>query len=498
MKTAKQIIALVSMVCTATYVQAQGSLTPLGAPAPTMKTLEQIEPRTPISDDLVLYTVKTSGSYYLTANRGPIAIEAPDVTLDLNGFEISPISGSGAFGVIIYPGMDRATVLNGTIVGFGDGIRGLATGCLFKNLAVSDCSAYGISAGDVSRVLNCRVRNNAGGGIAAGIGSSLQGCMAGHNSGSCGISAGKGSSISDCTASLNTVTNAIYADQGSTIKNCAAYRNFSSGSDSFGIYASSNCVISDCTSSKNVGTGSGSYGIFGGVGSSIIGCSSYWNESSGIFAGDGSTVSGCTAAINQGDYGIYGGEGTTIVGCSANNNTGAGISSHGIRAGKGSSVIECIAAYNSNTNSPSTDLQGGGIYALPESTVKNCTVSRNKGDGIRVDGYTRVKGNLCSYNGANNIFGDSRDGAGIHSTSSDNRIESNTAIFNERNIAVDGGFNLIIRNSAILEGSPGSNYVISVNNKVGGIVIPPNSPAISGNSGGAGVGSTDPWANFGY
>ena len=93
---------------------------------------------------------------------------------------------------------------------------------------------------------------------------------------------------------------------------------------------------------------------------------------------------------------------------------------------------------------------------------------------------------------------DPGDGAGIHSTSTDNRIESNTAIYNERNIAVDGGYNLIIRNSAILEGSTGSNYVISVNNKVGGIVIPPNSPVISGNSGGAGVGSTDPWANFGF
>ena len=490
MRTAKQITALVSAVCITIYVQAQGSLTPPGAPAPTMKTLEQIEPRTPISDDLVLYTVKTSGSYYLTANRGPIAIEAPDVTLDLNGFEISPISGSSAFGVIIYPGMDRATVLNGTIVGFGDGIRGLATGCLFKNLAVSDCSAYGIFAGDVSRVLNCRVQNNTGGGIVAGTGSSLRGCMARHNSGNSGISAGKGSSISDCTASFNTATNAIYAGQGSTIKNCVAYNNLASGSDSFGIYASSNCVIVDCTSIENIGAGSGSYGIFGGAGSSIIGCLSGVNQSSGIFAGNGSTVSGCSASDNNGDYGIHGGDGSTIVGCLARFNSGSGISSYGIRAGRGSSVIECTASSNNTTNSPPTPSQGGGIYVLPESTVKNCTVGENRGDGIRVEGYTRVKGNLCVGSSGNRS-------AGIHSTSTDNRIESNTAILNSTNIAVDDGYNLIIRNS-VYEGYGDTNYVISVNNKVGGIVIPPDSPAISGNSGGAGVGSTDPWANFGY
>lgn len=46
---------------------AQGSLTPPpGAPAPTMITLQQIEPRTPISS--VPFTITTPGSYYLTTN----------------------------------------------------------------------------------------------------------------------------------------------------------------------------------------------------------------------------------------------------------------------------------------------------------------------------------------------------------------------------------------------------------------------------------------------
>ncbi len=62
-------------------------------------------------------------------------------------------------------------------------------------------------------------------------------------------------------------------------------------------------------------------------------------------------------------------------------------------------------------------------------------------------------------------------------------------------LRVDQGFNLILRNSAS-GGAP--NYEISANNRVGPIVLAPLSPAISGTTGGSGVGSTDPWANFSF
>jgi hypothetical protein len=68
----------------------QGSLTPPGAPAPTMKTLQQVEPRTPISS--LPCAISNSGSYYLTTNlfgsdgQDGIIVSANNVTLDLNGF----------------------------------------------------------------------------------------------------------------------------------------------------------------------------------------------------------------------------------------------------------------------------------------------------------------------------------------------------------------------------------------------------------------------------
>ena len=45
-----------------------------------------------------------------------------------------------------------------------------------------------------------------------------------------------------------------------------------------------------------------------------------------------------------------------------------------------------------------------------------------------------------------------------------------------------------------------SNFQVVADNRVGPIVIPSNSGAISGNGAGSasGMGTTDPWANFSY
>jgi len=59
----------------------------------------------------------------------------------------------------------------------------------------------------------------------------------------------------------------------------------------------------------------------------------------------------------------------------------------------------------------------------------------------------------------------------------------------DRGIEVESAGNLIIRNRAA---GNSMNFVISANNKVGVIVAAPNSRAISGSTGGADVGSTDP------
>src|SRR5262245_43726281 len=84
-----------------------GSLTPPAGPiAPTMKTLAEIEPRTPIGPTTTpggpnsLYRITQPGSYYLTGNvqgvaaKAGIEIVASQVTIDMHGFELVGAAGS--------------------------------------------------------------------------------------------------------------------------------------------------------------------------------------------------------------------------------------------------------------------------------------------------------------------------------------------------------------------------------------------------------------------
>ena len=183
---------------TANVAFAQGNLTPPGAPAPTMKTLAQIEPRTPISS--LPYHITNSGSYYVTANLtntavNGITISVSDVTVDLNGFTLFG-GASSSEGIVLDDGIRNVALLNGTVRNWGDyGVRaytafvvvcerirtlgnfqggiglssnGVARACLADNNAF-----YGIYATSGSVVEDCSISNNGGDGIQAESGCSL-------------------------------------------------------------------------------------------------------------------------------------------------------------------------------------------------------------------------------------------------------------------------------------------------------------------------------------
>ena len=145
---------------------AQGSLTPPGAPAPTMKSLAQIEPRTPISS--APFTINVPGSYYVTTNLtvatgDAITIATNGVTLDLSGFTISStaarVTGTG---ILLNPNVQDISILNGFIRGGvtnnGYGVydgSGFAHGIFYSNdqprnvlvwrVSVSGCRYHGIN-----------------------------------------------------------------------------------------------------------------------------------------------------------------------------------------------------------------------------------------------------------------------------------------------------------------------------------------------------------------
>jgi hypothetical protein len=191
MKTKHHIIiaaGVCGLLLTAPSAFSQGALTPPGAPAPTMLTLNQIEPRTPVdathtgSGGSAEFLISQPGSYYLSTNivgvsgEHGINISANNVTLDLNGFSLLGVSSAGD-GIYIHLGYTNVTVHNGIISGWGnDGIECYANNALLEDIIVSTNSYNGVYFGSGGVIRDCLVENNAANGIyVAGSGSLIFG-----------------------------------------------------------------------------------------------------------------------------------------------------------------------------------------------------------------------------------------------------------------------------------------------------------------------------------
>ena len=182
------LFLLSSFILCPSALLAQGSLTPPGAPAPTMKTLDQIEPRFPVPTTPG-FTLNQPGSYYLTGNITVtsgigLIISANNVTLDLNGFTISSTAPSTE-GIRLWGGNANITILNGHITGGVTESGGVYSGSGFSygidyagtvpsnvrvaGVSVAGCLYDGISIGNNNSTVveSCTVRTVGGNGIVA-------------------------------------------------------------------------------------------------------------------------------------------------------------------------------------------------------------------------------------------------------------------------------------------------------------------------------------------
>jgi parallel beta-helix repeat protein len=449
MKRTPTLVTLLTLVLYPSFfLLAQGSLTPPGAPAPTMKTLDQIEPRTAIDathtpgDDDSIYKITQPGSYYLTGNvagvSGKMGIEiavaagGPGVSIDLMGFEVVGVAGSLEGINVTTAGTRNVAIHNGTVRGWGgNGVNTTA------------------SEGNV--LANLRVQNNVDRGIRAGTNSVITNCTAQANA--VGISTGSSSSVTHCTANSNTASGFLVFS--STLAQCTAFAN-----GLVGIDAGSGGTVMDCTVGNNT-----NIGILAFDGQ-VVHCTARSNGSHGIQNEHG-TILDCTANQNTGN-GINGGLSTLVVrGCTAYLN-----SMDGIHATVGSIVTGCTTTSNS----------GDGIDAGAfDITVDGCITASNTGHGIRVGSQCRITNNQCYDNGKNAAIG-----SGIYVAGAGSRIDGNNVYGNDFGINVDGTANLITRNSASNNSS--SNYSFNVAGNKYAQLISPGSAFVS----------TDPWANFAY
>lgn len=504
MKNTRTWAAAAWLLCTLYFppatARAQGSLAPPGAPAPTMKTLQQIEPRTDVltlpGNGNNLFIISQSGAYYLTTNltgvasKNGISVQADNVTLDLNGFTLFGGVTNSQQAILVNGPHVAVIIRDGTITGWGgNGITaGNANNCEFMRLRIITNGGIGLKVGGGNTVANCIVMGNAGDGIDTTSNALLTDCNVSGNVK--GLSTGNGCTVRNCTVNDNLNSGIITGDN-CLLADCNVAGNSNTNYTATGIATGNACIVRNCDES-----GSSLYGIIVGQNCSVLGSAANANSSYGLIAFTGSTIVGCAANANI-DSGVY-----TTSGCTVKDST-ACTNETGFEVGDGCTIKDCTADYdygegfitgNDCTVSGCTAVSDGdGFYLLSECTVVNCTACANDVFGITVDYSCLVKDNTTA---SNSRYSGDGAGSGIYVSDSGNRIEGNNSNSDGIGISVLGNENVIIHNT--VRQAALYNYNIASGNMVGTVVNASASGPVQGSSGGSGLGTSDPYANFSF
>lgn len=444
---ASSLLLALCLLSPAGYAFAQGSLNPPGAPAPGMRTLDQLEPRRPIST--AGETLTASGSYYLTADltgNGTVpglVIAGPNITVDLNGFSIARTLNVGSEpGILLQAGASQARIRNGRIRNWGnDGVRalGVTTGHIFEDLVLVDNAGHGLRAGDEATVLRCLVSLSTGDGIQVGVRSRVEDCQASDNGGA-GLRGGVDVQFLRCSG-LRSGDSGLLLDERSVALDCTASSNAV-----YGIFGTGNNVVRGGTFAFNAGGG-----VFIQQAGRIESVRLQGNAVVGARCGLRGTIvdSISDGVTGAGAPGFFAGNQSVLRRC-----TSLGATGSGFLVGAQASLQECSASGNAT-----------GFEVGDSCQLIDCRSTGNTGRGFTLGSGNQVRGVLAGQNGAE----------GLHTAGSGNRIEGCTLTLNSGFglvVAAPGTFNQVLRNTIAqnalgnLSTSPGQVLGPSVSSSV--------------------------------
>ncbi len=463
-KVVMSLLALASLVLFSLGGYA-GKLEPSAPPGPTMKTLNEVEPRMAVQslsgDANSLYVISQPGSYYLTGNitgepnKCGIMIAANNVTLDLMGFSLIgvPVSKDGI--CVQYRETDEPLPIEEVSFNF----------CI-RNGTICNWGGNGIDAYDMFLLID--------GGVVEGkvlvhsnselLNVSIHGNV---ESGFCGRNCY--THMEDVSFCNNGGSGVNAYDAYLTIEGIDAHKNNGHG---LCVDGNSCCHMEDVSFTYNGGNGMHILGMMTNV--DAYSTTSSHNGGNGMYV----NITGESYChMEQVSFNSNDGNGVEILGMMTNVDAYSTTSGHnggsGIIINGSGNLNQCTVVGNCDN----------GIETGTGSTVRNCTARGNTADGIVVPSRCYVVGNTCECNGLG-VIGTTNP-AGIRATGGSNRIESNHVIGNSVGIDIDAAGNLIISNSATANMT--TNYEFAVGNTAG--------PAVGS---GDIVSSSNPHANYEY
>jgi len=457
-------VLLIGLLGVVVWVHAGDLDPPPGPIAPTMKTLDEVEARTPVQalpgDGGALHVISEPGSYYLTsaitgeAGKDGIRIGASDVHLDLNGFALLGVAGSGNGIRVESTGGDDTeikglVIRNGVVRGWGgDGVlivrlvepgrtriatddvgwgaaggaeEGLPPGVehpranpgmggrgfrgmdVLFGLVIADNGDHGLVAGDYVHLEEVSLVNNAGSGAVLGSYTHIEEVSFTGNGG-VGLEAESHIHMEEVSFNGNGGGGALvetyyHMEQVSFIYN-----------GGIGLLGQDHGRIRESDFLFNIGDGAVlgihigmeevSFCYNGGDGlrnETYRHMEQVWfvgNTESGSVAGANCTGRWCVAAGNGGD-GLVLGPGSVLEEVLSVGNGG-----HGVMAqNQGARMMTNVDAYGTTCSGNG----GSGFVGEGACNLRSCIATENTGDGIDVAAGSRVQGCSAHGNGNNGI-----------------------------------------------------------------------------------------------